>query len=319
MLDLQRILVPTDGGPCAAHAYAYALPLAAGAELHLVHGDVPTDKIDDDPTVPLPASPSDLRLVEATASGNSVAEALLGYAEREDVDLIVMGTHGRSGLAHLFLGSVAERVVREATCPVLTVRADRNTDTVPEAKPVRRILAPVDFSERAEVALKHAVALAERYDATVDVLHAVDVPALPDLYDVGIIAVTPDLVERSRTALAGLVEQVIPEAYRGQVVVQVDTPVAAILDVARDQDTDLIVMATHGLRGLKRFTLGSVAERVVQRAPCPVFTVKSFGKSLLTEEPEQAEEPAHKERYEAATVTLLRGQKGAPHAPDSVL
>ena len=309
MLAVRRLLVPTDRGPCAAHAYAHALRLATvfEAELHLVYADVPTDSLFDEQPVPLSPAPDGIRLVEATAYGDSIAEALLGYAEAHEIDLIVMGTHGRTGLAHFFLGSIAERIVRGAACPVLTVRTPRKEGERLDPSsiglsPIRRILAPIDFSERAEAALKHAVALAEPFGATIDVLHAVDVPVLPEFYDTGLLGATPDLVERSRDSLGRIIEHVVPAALRGEILVEVDVPATAIVDAARNRETDLIVMATHGLTGMKRFTLGSVAERVVQRAACPVFTVKSFGKSLL---PSEAEQGA------AVTVIAERGNSSS--------
>ena len=295
MLKIRRILVPNDRGPCTAHAYPYALELAEwfGAEIHLVEADVPVDRVHDAPRVSVAEPPPGVTCVKATVRSDSVADALLHYAEEHDVDLIVMGTHGLRGVAHALLGSTAEHVVREARCPVLTVRLGADgrallergdAPTFHRPPPVRRLLVPIDFSERAEEALRYAFALAEAWHARVDVLHAVNVPVVPDIYglDGGAWSVaTPDLVEQSREALNRLLRTLAPPGRLGEVLVEVDVPAAAILDAAERLGTDLIVISTHGLTGLKRFALGSVTERVVRRAACPVFTVKSFGKSLL--------------------------------------
>jgi nucleotide-binding universal stress UspA family protein len=282
MLALRRLLVPYDRGPCTASALARAFALAERfrAEVHLVHVETTVADLDDDPAVTLEEPPPSLALVRATVPADDVVGGILRYVADHDVDLVVMGTHGRHGLAHVFLGSVAERVVREAPCPVLTVRPDAEA-----AAPGRfgHLLVPLDFSERAEAALQHAAALADAFDARVDLLHAVDPNVLPDTYGLGLLWANalPDLVERSEGELRRAAERLLGPARLGEVMVVVDVPAAAILDAARRLGTDLIVMATHGQTGLKRFALGSVAERVVRYAPCPVFTVKSFGRSLL--------------------------------------
>ncbi|HLT46214.1 MAG TPA: universal stress protein [Rubricoccaceae bacterium] len=285
MLTIRRILVPSDCGPCGAAAYRHALPLARrfGAELHLVHADAPTFAVEDDDPVFLPPFPPDVRVVQAEVSGEGVAEALLDYARAHDVDLAVVGTHGRRGFAHLLLGSVAERVVREAACPVLAVHAC-DEDAAAEAPAVRRILVPADFSEHSDEAARYARALADLHDAEVDLLHVVDATFIPDVYGVGMLwyEAMPDVVGRCRGALSETAEDLLG-ARAGAVHVEVGSPATTVLDVAAHTGADLIVMATHGRTGLKRFALGSVAERVVQHAPCPVFVVKSFGKSLLSE------------------------------------
>jgi nucleotide-binding universal stress UspA family protein len=278
MLTLRRILVPADCGPCGAAAYHRALPLARrfGAELHLVHVQCPQDAVDDDPVVFLPPFPADVHVVEAEVTGESVAAALVDYAWDHDVSLAVVGTHGRRGFAHLFLGSVAELVVREAPCPVLTVHADA------EDHAVRRVLVPVDFSGRSDDAVRYARALADLSGARVDLLHAVDTGFEPDVYGVGMLwhEALPSIVERCRAAMAETAEALLGERA-GDLHVEVASPAAAVLHAVERLGADLVVMATHGRTGLKRFALGSVAEKVVQHAPCPVLVVKPFGRNLL--------------------------------------
>ncbi len=283
MLVLRRLLVPTDRGPCAAAAYAHARRLArlTDAELHLVHAETVTDEVQDDPAVTLPP-PDGLRLVEATVTGDTVAGALLNYAEQHGMDLIVAGTHGRTGLAHWLLGSVAERLVREAPCPVLTVRA---CDEPAAPPPIRRILAPVDFSARSEHALRHARALADLYDARVDLLHVVAATLAPEAYGLGLVwdEAIPEVLVRSREALAEVAARLLGDARTGALTVEVGSPADVVLSATEAEPIDLVVMATHGLTGFRRFALGSVTERVVQHAACPVFTVKSLGRSLVTD------------------------------------
>lgn len=285
MLHLRRILFPTDYSACAEHAFSHAVFLAAqfGAELHVVHAEVPSDAVEDEPTEPRPHVLSDeyigtVRLIETEEQGPGAREVILDYARTHQIDLIVMGTHGRRGLQHFFLGSVAERVVREAPCAVLTVGP---TETKPGA--IRRLLAPVDFSGRSYEAVKHARALAEIYDAKVDLLHVVEASFAPDVYGLGLAwsDVIPDVIDRTDKALEEIASDLLGDR-KGITRVEVGADAAVIIEVAR-QTANLIVMSTHGRTGLERFALGSVTERVVQHAACPVFTVRSFGASLLGE------------------------------------
>ncbi|MGH7492834.1 MAG: universal stress protein, partial [bacterium] len=169
MLTLKKILFPTDFSRCANQALAHALYLARQyqAELHALHvtvppgGDPPTlthymvDTEEYNAQLKAMASQQmaadlkmhqtdEARITQVYRRGISTAPEILLYAQENDVDLIVMGTHGRRGLGHLFLGSVAEEVVRMARCSVLTIRERK------EPMPVTtldHILVPVDFSD----------------------------------------------------------------------------------------------------------------------------------------------------------------------------
>lgn len=303
MLDIKKILFPTDYSACAEHAFSQAAYLAEryDAQLHVLHVaepsstslplDVTEADLAADLNLPLPAPipsaapPKDggLLTVEAPPLKGSVAQAIVAYAEEHDIDVIVMGMHGRSGTERLLLGSVAAKVVRLATCPVFTVRQDTTTD---RKGALRRLLVPFDFSEHARQAVAYAADLAATYDAHLDLLHLIEQTAQPTFY--GIEPITAQIPYIQRQAHAAL-EAVAYEARQGGVSVEthvhVGHPAYAIIDFAAHQGSDLIVIATHGLTGLKRFFLGSVAEKVVQHAPCPVLTVKSFGKRLLAQSP----------------------------------
>ncbi len=215
-----------------------------------------------------------LKFICAQLRSISAAGAILEYAAEHNIDLITLGTHGRRGLRRLLLGSVAEEVVRLAPCPVLTV-PERAGGTTPGQ--VRRILVPVDFSEHARLALSHASQLAALYGARLELLHVIAEVVYPDFYPplvppLG--AVSDELRERSQTRLRDLLAQVPhPDA---------DTHVGSgpaaheIVRFAEDLPADLIVIASHGLTGIRHMLLGSVTEQVVRRAPCPVFTVKTL-------------------------------------------
>lgn len=309
MLNIKKILFSTDLSECAQHAFQHAAFLADwhDAELHVLNvvGRHMYDYSEMRENFPFSdatlsqllktdgGSPANrgmpglnrLKLRQEQVEKASASMGILEYADEHDVDLIVMGTHGRRGANRLLMGSVAEEVVREASCPVLTVRAG---ERVAPGQAVRRILVPLDFSDLSERALKHAHELALTYGARIDLLHVVEEIALPAAYGMEPInVVIPEVVESSERAMAEMArkeigyEHVVVHALAGYAV-------STILDFADENDIDLMVIATHGRTGLDRLLMGSVAEKVVRRAPCPVFTVKSFGKSLVPLDKETA-------------------------------
>lgn len=299
MLSIQRILWPTDLSKGAERALPHAAALADwhDAELHVlnVREGEPGVRADMQEQFPLlretfesvisaadpPSKLIDLdalSFVQEQVDGEPPAAAVVSYVEEHDVDLVVMGTHGRRGLRRLFIGSVAEEVLRKAPCPVLTVRAGED---VAPAWNVRNILAPVDFSEQSEMAVQHAKELALTYGAQITLLHAVEEVMYPSAYGMEMAEVPGvEVVKRVEKSLATMAREEIGYEH-----VTVDSTIgyapASILDYIETNDVDLVVIATHGRSGFERLLLGSVTERVVRRAPVPVFVVKSFGKSLL--------------------------------------
>ncbi len=213
----------------------------------------------------------------------SAASAILDYAAENDIDLIVMGTHGRRGLRRLLLGSVAEEVVRLAPCPVLTV-PERELREGLSADHVERIVVPVDFSQHAKLALDYARELAAVYGAHLHLLHVVDEVVYPDFYPPIMPSggsITEELRDQSLDRLRGLLATAEGWEVEADVHVGAGRAAPAIADFAKDRGIDLIVIASHGLTGFSHVLLGSVTEQLVRRAPCPVFTVKAFGKRLF--------------------------------------
>ncbi|CAN5547244.1 universal stress protein [soil metagenome] len=297
MLQIKKVLYPTDLSMSAEAAFPHAALIARhfGAQLHAVYAQHDEDPEDLSKARLLPWSADSevpLDITEVHLEASTPAEGILNYAAEEDIDLIVMGTQGKRGLRKLIMGSVAQRVVRGAKCPVLTVARDWSET---ESHDVKRLLVPIDFSVRSEGALKHAAALAEAYDAKVDIVHAIDVPSLPNPYHAGLVWTDPlpQIRVRTNEALRELASKHLSKDRIGEIVAEVGSAAGIILDAADRLKSDLILMSTHGLTGVKRFALGSVAERVVQNAACPVFTIKSFGKSLL--DPVSSEEVNIKE------------------------
>ena len=306
MLMIERILFPTDFSAGSEQAFDSALALANDfdAELHLLHAVVLHADDPNDPAHHFPDAEEIRKRLEQTAErrmatglearstdgltvhrhqrrGISVAPVILEQAGAIDADLIVMSTHGRRGLENMLLGSVTEEVLRLAECPVLTVRSGKDTPAYPAAVP---LLVPVDFSEHSRGALTLARELAARFGGSVQVLHVFERPIHPEIYLGGMPLDSPDFhtVETSlREALATFVGETPGPAVPSTLHVIEGRAVPGILEFAGENGTGLIVIATHGLTGLAHVLLGSVSEKIVRRAECPVLTARAFGKSLL--------------------------------------
>jgi nucleotide-binding universal stress UspA family protein len=205
----------------------------------------------------------------------NVPAVILSRARSEAADLIVIGTHGRSGFQRLVLGSVAEKVLRQACCPVLTV-PPRAPDAVPRSiLSVERILCPVDFSGASNRALVFAGSLAEQTHAHLSVLHVLELP--PDLSDPpysGIAEFRHDQFQRARRVLADTVKELVPPTCPVQQLLLVGRSYREILRVAAEQGADLIAIGVQGRSAADMMFFGSTTNHVVRTATCPVLTVR---------------------------------------------
>ncbi|QLC35008.1 universal stress protein (plasmid) [Halarchaeum sp. CBA1220] len=197
------------------------------------------------------------------------AETVVEYAAEEGFDLVVMPTHGRTGLARHLLGSVTEKVVRLSEVPVLTARMP---DGERLAFPYERVLLPTDGSERAARAAEHGLALAEAFDATVHVLSAIDDYSLG--IDVRSAAVSGELEAAAQDAVDDVVGMAEERGLDAVGHVIHDAPADAIREAVAEEDVHAVVMGTTGRRGVARVLLGSVTEQTVRTSPVPVVTVR---------------------------------------------
>ncbi|HEY6639982.1 MAG TPA: universal stress protein [Nitrospiraceae bacterium] len=207
------------------------------------------------------------------------SEEVITAAQAEDSDLIVVGTRGKTGLAHVLLGSTAERVIRGAPCPVLAVRteeADEEDEGVP-SRPITlaRILVPVDFSDCSLDAVEYAAMVARQAGASLTLLHVLEPVSYGLDFDLGHFRSREDVRESWTKRLEELASSHrhpnMPIEYR----LRGGFPADSILDSAKTLPCDLIVMGTHGRRGISRTISGSVAEAVLRKAHCPVIAVRS--------------------------------------------
>jgi nucleotide-binding universal stress UspA family protein len=199
--------------------------------------------------------------------GFSEADSIIDYISDKDFDLVVMGTHGRTGLKKIILGSVAERVVRLSPIPVITLHKEF------AKKELKRILVPVDFSDFSKVAVRRAIEVAREFDATLDFLHVVEMEAHPEYYTISFDPLLKANPELGKQITANLIKFTgIPED-KATYAVNEGKVYKAIKTYAETNGVDMIVMATQGMSEIEHFLVGSNSERVVRIASCPVLTI----------------------------------------------
>lgn len=211
----------------------------------------------------------------ATREGDPVS-GILEQAASMAADLIVLSTHGRSGFDRLTLGSVAEKVLRKATCPVLVVPAQGATATHPFAG-YRRIICAIDFSDCSRQGLAYALSLAGHAGAGLTLVHVVEAVAGPEVVDdrAPFAALRRVQVETAQGLLRSIAREHEGRGRAIDDVVRPGIPHREILGIAREIDADLVVLGVRG-RGQVDLTLfGSTTNQVVRRAPCAVLTVRA--------------------------------------------
>jgi nucleotide-binding universal stress UspA family protein len=304
-IAIKSILVPLDFSRAAMQALDYATELAKqfGAQVHLMHVQMP-----DEAVAVLGAG----HLMRECAESVTFLREKLGAIQQErppqfwpenchirtgrayreicdlarelNVDLVVLASRGNSGLKRLFLGSTAERVVRFASCPVLVVRQRKRRGSLPlglvttkKTFAIRKILAPVDFSQCSMAGAMYAAFLATTFDAKLCLFHAVP-PPVPVVID----RVSADLSDRNNLNLAnarldmeGLAKLDFFRNVKCATEIRTGDVVEQICAETRRPDADLAVISTHGRAGFDRMLLGSVAEQVIRYAECPVLVVPS--------------------------------------------
>ena len=297
MIEIRRILCPIDFSEASRHALEHAVVLAKWYEsritaLHVIQAPLfPQPPIlaaalaeATAPAMPnhkareeelgawlAPAHQVGIKTDAIVDDGNAAAR-ILEHASSSQADLIVMGTHGLGGFERLMLGSVAEKVLRKATCRVMTVPPA----TVTTAKvPYTRLLCPVDFSDSSLTALRFAYSLAEEADANLTILHVVDWP------DDGLLTQRFDKPEfrrrvedEARSRLEALVTDDVRVWCKPSTKVAYGKPYREILQAAEGEGADLIVIGVRGRNALDLTVFGSTTNQVVRRAPCPVLTMK---------------------------------------------
>jgi nucleotide-binding universal stress UspA family protein len=274
----KHIMLATDFSPSAMWAAntARALARALGAKLTLAHGFDPEQRsydeahdfltvlrdehFDADASVDLCATPH--RRPDA---------AICIEADLRKVDLVVLGRHGQHGMAERLLGTVTERVVRHAPCSVWVTHPAQSERVVL----TKKIVVGVDLSAESELAVDVGAVLARQLESWVTLLHVYDIlPPLDLLREPYIDDVDHDFASRLSDKLETMRKERLGDLPAGHRVLRDKSTVTAICDYAGNENTDLVVLGTHGFTGVRRLLIGSVAERVLRHAPCSVLVVR---------------------------------------------
>jgi nucleotide-binding universal stress UspA family protein len=306
-LKLKEILVPIDFSEASKKALKYAGSVAEqfGAKLTLLFVAEPPVYPDfaytplfmeNEQVIKVAKGKLDLLCKQQAIEPHLIRKTLVGTgvpfqeiaraAQNLKADLIIIATKGRTAFKRALLGSTAERVVRHAPCPVLALRAGENgsivripaaLESAPARLKIKRILAPTDFSAPSKKAFRYATKFAEQFGATLTLLHVVEpIVLLKEAYgfaevpDIASAGLRKDVISKLATLAQKEIEELVPV----KPLVRSGKPYQEIVDVAKERDIDLIIIATHGYSGLKHLFLGSTAERVVRHAPCPVLIVR---------------------------------------------
>ncbi len=300
MVELKRIVCPTDFSDFSRRALDHALALAQwyGGEISVLHV-VPSVLMPPEhyPYLQEPIMPdsrvrekaleelgrfvhqarvtgvaTEVRLEEGDA-----VEEILKLATKLPAHIVVLGTHGRRGFERVVLGSVAEKVLRKAPCPVMTVSHVSDGTTAPEKVLFKRILCPVDFSAPSVRALEYALSLAQETDAQLILLHVVE-SVFEETGDMAAFAVSDyrEYLERNaRDRLRQAVPDEAREWCRPEEIVASGRSYRQILKTAEERSADVIVMGVTGRSAVDLMLFGSTTHHVVREARVPVFTIRS--------------------------------------------
>jgi nucleotide-binding universal stress UspA family protein len=302
-LSVQNIVVPIDFSNMSIQAIKIATRLARrfAASIHLAHVrqfDYAGFSAPAPPVVPFSLITYEqegekrvLKELNALARENGVSSAICHVlsgappfdeicrlAQEIPADLIVMPTHGRTGLKHVFLGSTAEKIVQHSPCPVFVTRGNALQSKNGSRSTIKTILVPVDFSGCSRDGLRYAIGFANKFGARIIVQHATYLGYIYSsegnaIYDVRAIQETAR--ENAERQMRELVHTVKFGRVKFETVLTEGSPVLDICAFAKDRDADLIITSTHGLTGFKHVLIGSIAEQVVRHAPCPILVVPS--------------------------------------------
>jgi nucleotide-binding universal stress UspA family protein len=295
MLEVKLILCPVDFSEFSITAYHHALSLAEHYRAKLVAQHVV--ELSRYPYADFAASEGDyMGFCQAMREGGkqqlqefvkqqtndeiqpelvvqegTAPDCILSFAQERKADLIIMGTHGRRGYDRLVMGSVTNRVMRRASCPVLGVRIlPRESAATGEEQHhvhrLNRILFSTDFSENSERALKWAISAAAEYDADLTLLYVLEDDPSP--------AKTEEAIATATKQLDKLIPPEARKTLKIKTAVRMGKPYQQIIELAEEAQIDMIAMAVHGRGALDLAVFGSTTLRVLQLGPCPVLAVQ---------------------------------------------
>ena len=303
---VHRIVFATDFSACSFKAFGYALAWARffEAQLKIVHVVRNYSSLDIEEAIVYVNVEEQIqaareRLEKYASWGKGYVpdvqfELLLGIPENQvcqfaldkQGDLIIMGAHGWSGLDRVLMGSIAERVVCKAPCPVLVVPAREDLSfewaDLPETVKIEmpsltsgHLLIPIDFSDCSLDAFEYGTVLAKSCDTVVSLLHVVEPLSYSLDFNLSHPIEDKQLRRQVESRLSKLTTVLTKEELRADYHLADKPAVESILKGIVDTKASLVVMGTHGRRGLSRLVMGSVTAGVLRRSFCPILTVKS--------------------------------------------
>jgi nucleotide-binding universal stress UspA family protein len=299
MVTVSRILCPIDLSEFSRRALSHALALAGWYEaeltaLHVRPRSVRPPGWGEEAALPVfegllegPAHDAALRRLVGEVAGEArvttafrdggVVAEIVRLAREWPADLVVMGTHGASGFERLMMGSVTEKVLRKAPCPVLTVPRGAERPLPPTPVGFKTIVCGVDFSPVSLQALEYALSLAQEAQARLVLAHVFE--AMTPDHETAL-ASRFDLAEYVRVLEAAAIERLadlVPDTARHwcepELVVRHGKPYRELVQLAQARGADLLVLGAHGRGPLDVALFGSTTSHVVRQASCPVLTV----------------------------------------------
>jgi nucleotide-binding universal stress UspA family protein len=298
MPEITRILCPVDFSDASEHAIEHAVMIAGWyrARITGLHvytpmwlpvaatelGGIPTalnlestlEKLRNETAAAFTRARAAGIEVEALVEVGTPTPCIVQTAAQQRASLVVIGTHGASGFEHLVLGSVTEKVLRKAPCPVLTVPPRAQ---VTSTLPFKRVLCAIDFSESSIAALEYAFSLAQEGDADLTLLHVFEWPTESEAPYTG----TFDMARYRRDVEQQATEQLsklVPDSVRTWCTPHTrfghGKAYREILSVGAQESADIIVMGVHGRNVIDRMLFGSTTHQVIRHATCPVLTLR---------------------------------------------
>jgi nucleotide-binding universal stress UspA family protein len=292
-IKLERILCPVDFSEFSVAAYVYASSLAQqyGARLFVQHVveiwrhpsasfSMAVDPYDQFVRRLLAKGEEELRVFVKNHAQNEIhpecvihdglaADRILSFAGDKTMDLVVMGTHGRRGFDRLMLGSVTERVLRTAHCPVLAVHKPPRSyvESAPARKVIelRHILLCTDFSNDSNRALDYALYLAAEHNCGLTLVHVLEGIPMPGR--------RKQATAKAKEALEKLVPAQAKKGCKIATTVRIGKPYKGIIQLAREKNADLVILAVRGRNALDLAVFGSTTYRVIQLGTFPVLAV----------------------------------------------
>lgn len=287
LVTLRKILWATDFSPFSEAALLYGLAIARryGSQIYLAHVIweeafqmiVPEAVASMLKEAQRHAEQQMARLLVSGRFRGISHQVLIGHGEiwpalsamidKHEIDMLIIGTHGRTGVRKLLLGSIAEQIFRLASCPVLTV-GPRASGKVPEETELRQILYATDFAASSGFAAAYALSLAQEHQAHLTLLHVMQEGAHP----------SPEIAARMKESLTGQLRELVPREAalwcEPEATLEFGPPAEGILKAAQDRQADLIVLGVRRPGNLFGLLPPAIAYKVVCQAECPVLTVR---------------------------------------------